>query len=142
MNEHVGGLDIRRKHLKALLEMKSHQYRDAKEEWRQLFESEMDVEEGFPVWAELELHSSDVTGYASQIINKGYVSSPQEALDRLRKSGLFDRRIFSDWYLSSGEDAYPRLKAFARTLDYLRLLVVECILLQEESGSEHPIIPK
>lgn len=116
--------------MEKLLEVRTSQYRDAEDERQDLFENETEANDDFPIWAEIEVFASDMLGYASQIASKGYVSSPQETIERLRKFSLFNKPNFRSWYLSD-ENPYPKLKTLARTLDYIRLLVIEHINMDQ-----------
>ena len=121
---------FQRQLLERILKVQASQYQDTEDERRILFEEETEVNDEFPVWAEIELFSGDMMGYASQIINKGYIYSPQETVERLREFSLFGRPQFLSWYLST-EKRYPKLKTFARTLDYIRLQVIEYITVYQ-----------
>ena len=134
MTQNAKRLDLRREYLAQLLILRNHQYRETKEERRQLFEDEIEEEQEFPVWAELELLSSDVVGYASQIVEKGQVSSPQQALEVLNRYYILDKRKLIDWYLTTNETTCPNMKQFLITLDYIRLITVEYILMTLETG--------
>lgn len=79
------------------------------------------------VWDSLELFSSDILGYVSQIASKGYTSqSPKQVIAHLHQLNIFQRDSIIDWYYSEGNN-YPNIKQYFELLDYVRLLTLEYI---------------
>lgn len=98
-----------------------------KDERRKLWETEKDSEQEYAVWSQLELLSTYILGYVSQIITSGYTrQEPHEALDHLHQLSIFDVDCIVRWYRSS-EDEYPKIKQFFELLDYIRLLTLEYV---------------
>ncbi len=98
-----------------------------KDERRKLWEVEKESEQEYTVWSELELLTTYISGYVSQIANRGYTpQKPQEAIDHLHKLSIFDADCIANWYRESGNE-YPKIKQFFELLDYIRLLALEYI---------------
>ncbi len=90
-----------------------------------LMEKELSQEE--TVWDRLELLSTDLLGYVSQIAYRGYTSqNPLEVIAHLHKLNLFEIDCIIDWYYTEYEE-YPKLKKYFELLDYVRLLTLEYI---------------
>jgi hypothetical protein len=101
--------------------------RAMKDERRKLWEAEKESEQEYTVWSQLELLSTYIAGYVSQIVSVGYTrQKPQEAIAHLHQLSIFDVDCIVDWYRSSGEE-YPKIKQFFELLDYIRLLTLEYI---------------
>jgi hypothetical protein len=101
--------------------------RAMKDEHRKLWETGKDSEQEYTVWSQLELLSTYILGYVSQIITSGYTrQEPHEALDQLHQLSIFDVDCIVSWYRSS-EDEYPKIKQFFELLDYIRLLTLEYV---------------
>ncbi|HEX2964324.1 MAG TPA: hypothetical protein VHO84_00985 [Syntrophorhabdaceae bacterium] len=118
--------DAQRNHLAELLALQSKKYRMANEERGKLSQEETETNDEFPVWAELELLWSYISGYASQIVHSGVIQEPANAIEHLQKLNLFNVERFRAWYFSS-EDDYPHLRELFNTTNYIRLLVSECL---------------
>jgi hypothetical protein len=98
-----------------------------KDERRKLWETENDSEQEYTVWSQLEILSTYILGYVSQIITSGSTrQEPREALDHLHQLSIFDVDCIVDWYRSSG-DEYPKIKQFFELLDYIRLFTLEYV---------------
>jgi hypothetical protein len=80
--------------------------------------------ESFSILEELELVTSDLRGYASQIQTSGSIKNSTIAINHLQNLRLFSIPSISRFYFETGEE-YPRLKEYLRQLDYLRLLMLE-----------------
>jgi hypothetical protein len=98
-----------------------------KDERRKLWESEKESEQEYTVWSQLELLTTYISGYVSQIADRGYTrQKPQEAISHLHQLSIFDVDCIVNWYRDSG-DEYPKIKQFFELLDYIRLLTLEYI---------------
>ncbi len=79
------------------------------------------------VWDSLELLSTDILGYVSQIASKGYtIQSPSQVIEHLHQLNIFERDCIIDWYYLEGNN-YPNIKQYLELLDYVRLLILEYI---------------
>ncbi len=110
--------------------------------------SDLEWDSDTDISGDIELFSSNVGGYASQIEHAGYLSNLDLATGdgylNLWRLQIFGERDFDNWFFSSPND-FPKLKAYVQKLDYLRLLLinyVETYLLPEqqaEAGSGQPL---
>ncbi len=98
-----------------------------KDERHKLWELEKESEQEYTVWSQLELLTTYISGYISQIVDRGYTrQKPQDAIDHLHKLSIFDADCIVNWYRDSGNE-YPKIKQFFELLDYIRLLTLEYI---------------
>lgn len=125
--------DVRRNHLRLLLERRVIEYQrtKTKRERRKLLRSDFHRENVIGV--ELELLTTYLVGYASQIVTHGTIRDSEKAFTELSNIGIFRIPNFLKWYLSSEED-YPHVKSYADTLEYIRLLMIEYLKRQNDSN--------
>jgi hypothetical protein len=98
-----------------------------RDERRKLWEAEKESEQEDTVWNQLELLSTYISGYVSQITDYGYTrQKSHEAIAHLHRLSIFDVDCIMNWYRESG-DEYPKIKQFFEHLDYIRLLTLEYI---------------
>jgi hypothetical protein len=98
-----------------------------KDERHKLWELEKESEQEYTVWSQLELLSTYISGYVTQITDYGYIrQKPQEAINHLHQLSIFDADCIVNWYRDSGNE-YPKIKQFFELLDYIRLLTLEYI---------------
>ncbi len=74
----------------------------------------------------IEIFTTDIRGYAFQVIANDSFENNQEIIDNLRKLKIFEIPYFTQWYFSTESD-YPHIKRYVETLNYLRLLIIEYI---------------
>lgn len=92
-----------------------------KDERRKLWEFEQESEVEDTVWSELELISTYIFGYVSQIISQGNTrQQPNEVINHLHKLSMFNTDCIVNWYTASAVD-YPNILQYFELLDYLRL---------------------
>ena len=78
----------------------------------------------FSVLGTIEVLTDDIRGYSFQIINNNSIDKSQEMLNELNKLKIFEIPEVIEWYLTPEFD-YPKMKHYAETLNYLRLLIIE-----------------
>lgn len=78
----------------------------------------------FSVLGTIEVLTDDIRGYSFQIINNNCIATSQEILNELNKLKIFEIPEFIEWYFTPEFD-YPKMKHYAETLNYLRLLIIE-----------------
>lgn len=81
-------------------------------------------EEELSIIEEIELLTTDLRGYASQIKTKRQIKQPVTALDFLKKLQIFEIISLENLYFSELSD-FPRTKQYLQKLDYLKLLLLE-----------------
>jgi len=99
-------------------------YKNTKQERKEIASLAPASEEEFTVLEEIELLTSDIRGYAHQIQARGWVENEQQAIERLQNMGVFDISALAKFYFST-DGGYQQMKAYIRMLDYLRLLILE-----------------
>ena len=83
----------------------------------------------FTVLEEIELLTTEIRGYASQIKIYGRIKNEEEGIKTLKSKGVFTIPSIAGWYFNSDDD-YQQLKFYVSMLDYLRLLILEYIGLE------------
>lgn len=108
--------------IRRLSERIDQDYRATKDERRGLAEWEENQE--FSVLGVIELYSSDIQGYAAQVLTRCYTTSFDISISRLRQLDLLGVSYLADWYFATQVPS-PKLKQYIETLDHLRLLLIE-----------------
>ena len=103
------------------------QEQQLKEERHRIWLREKESIQEYTVWERLEMLSTDILGYVSQIASKGYTrQQPNEAIKHLHNLSVFEIDCIANWYSTEAND-YPQTKQYFELLDYLRLLTLEYI---------------
>ena len=87
--------------------------------------------EDFSLLEELELLTVNLRGYASQIQSTGQIVNQGEAIEQLQAMRVFNVPQIASFYFGSNGD-YEQIKSYIRTLDYLRLLLLEYLQFQSD----------
>ena len=124
---------ITRNYINHLLKQLTVDYQNTKEERKEIASLPPASEEEFTILEEIELLTSDIRGYASQIQVRGWIENEQEAIERLQTMRVFDVPAIAQFYFTTDKD-YTQMKAYIRMLDYLRLLILE--YLRSYQGSQ------
>jgi len=120
------GRQVEQKRMAHLAEQVIAEYKDSALERAEIDEWEWENEFDFTILGLMEIYSSYVGGYASQIATEGRVLEPQNAIKLLEKKRLFDESYFVEWYFSSGQK-YVKVKKYANNFYYLRMLIIDYI---------------
>jgi hypothetical protein len=124
--------EMKRNYIIQLLEQLSIDYRNAKQERQEIAALYSSSEEEFTLLEEIELLTVDIRGYASQIQGRGRIENTQQAIDKLQNMRIFDISVIAQFYFANLQ-AYRRIKAYLQMLDYLRLLIIEYLQLNQQS---------
>ena len=116
--------EIIRNYITHLLQQLTVDYRNTKEERKKLASLSPASDEEFTVLEEIELLTVDIRGYGSQIQARGRIENEREVIKRLQTMRVFDVTAVAQFYFGTDGD-YGQMKAYIRTLDYLRLLILE-----------------
>ncbi|WP_083626395.1 hypothetical protein [Planktothrix serta] len=119
-----------------LLDQLTIDYQNTKSERKAIAAEFSTSEEEFTILEEIELLTTDIRGYANQIKIRFYIENPQQAIEKLHRTRLFDVPSIAQFYLNTS-DQYENLKSYLRMLDYLRLLILEYLNL---SQINHPTL--
>ena len=112
-------------------------YQETKEERIKINAWEWENNFDFTILGLIELYTSYVCGYASQIAIKGHVQDTQEAITHLQKIQFFDKPYFVNWFFSE-DNEYVKVKEYVNKLNYLRLSALEYIAFYNNSYNESP----
>ena len=115
---------ITRSYITHLLEQLTVDYQNTKQERKEIASLPPASDEDFTVLEEIDLLTSDIRGYASQIQARGSIENEQEVIERLQTMRVFDVPAIAQFYFTTDGD-YLHIKAYIRMLDYLRLLILE-----------------
>ncbi|WP_096625464.1 hypothetical protein [Calothrix sp. NIES-3974] len=119
--------DIHQVYIHRLLNQLTHDYKNIKSETKKIASLSSQSDDEFTFLEELELLTVDIRGYASQILVTGQVENKQQAIAKLHSLAVINIPAIALFYLETGDD-YPQTKAYIRTLDYLRSLLVEYLV--------------
>jgi hypothetical protein len=98
-----------------------------KEERHRLWLREKETQEEYPVWERLEMLTSDILGYVSQLASRGATRQPPDlVIEHLHHLSIFEVDSVVKWY-SVSADEYPQIKQYFELLDYVRLLALEYV---------------
>ena len=124
--------EITRHYITLLLKNLTFNYQNTKEERKEIA-SLFPVEQEFTLLEEIELLTVDIRGFASQIQARGWIENEQQAIKRLQAMRVFDIPTLAQFYFTTNNKEYEQMKAYIRTLDYLRLLIIEYLHLSTSS---------
>jgi hypothetical protein len=124
-----------RNYITHLLEQLTVDYKNTQEERKEIASLSPASEEEFTILEEIELLTSDIRGYDSQIQARGWIENEQEAIERLQTMRVFDVPAIAQFYFATDGD-YQYMKAYIRMLDYLRLLILEYLRSYQSSQQE------
>ena len=116
--------EVTRNYINHLLQQLTIDYQNTKQERKEIAALFPVSDEDFTVLEEIELLTSDIRGYASQIQARGSIENEQEAIERLQTIRVFNVPAIAQFYFTTNTD-YLHMKAYIRMLDYLRLLILE-----------------
>lgn len=112
-----------------LLEQLTIDYQKTKSERKAIAHLSTPSEDEFTVLEEIELLTTDIRGYASQIKARGYIENPEQAIEQLQHKRVFDIPQIAQFYLTNSHNC-EKLKSYLRMLDYLRLIILEHLTIQ------------
>ncbi len=78
---------------------------------------------------EVDLLTTDLRGYASQISINQQIQNPDQALAILRSMRLFENPSLAELYFTKNKQ-FPLFYQYLQKLDYLKLLLIDWLILQ------------
>ena len=78
---------------------------------------------------EIDLLTTDLRGYASQISINQEIQNPDQALTRLRSMRLLENPPLAELYFTKNKQ-FPIIYQYLQKLDYLKLLLIDWLILQ------------
>lgn len=127
--------EVRINYINHLLKQLTVDYQNTKQERKEIASLSPAAEEEFTILEEIELLTSDIRGYASQIQLRGWIENEQEAIERLQTMRVFDVPAIAQFYFTTNGD-YLHMKTYIRMLDYLRLLILEYLRSAQSAGAK------
>lgn len=87
--------------------------------------------EEFSLLEELELLTVNLRGYASQFQSTDRILNKDQVIEQLQAMRLLNVPQIANFYFSSNGN-FEQIKSYIRTLDYLRLLLLEYLQFQRD----------
>ncbi len=110
-------------HIRLLSTQLDEQYQAMKAERSAIAHWEEELE--FSILGVLELFSTEIQGYAQQVLLNGSKAAlDSSSLTHLRQLNVFNIDYFADWYFNHFT-LYPQIQHYVEQLDHLRLLLIE-----------------
>lgn len=123
-----------RRHIAELAEKINPTYQETWAERDQINEWEWENDLDFSILGLIDVNTTYIAGYASQIATNGKVRNPEEAMNELQTIQFFDEPYFANWYFSA-DNQYLKVKSYVELLDYLRLSALQYISLHQNAVS-------
>jgi hypothetical protein len=120
--------------IKDLLVQMTTDYQQTQSERREVAAAFPLSDENFSIIEELDLITTDLRGYASQLQFRDWIEDSATAIDRLQAMRLFSIPHIAQFYFENSQD-YPKLKEYMRQLDYVRLLLLEYLQSEHQTKS-------
>ena len=117
-------LVTRQTHLRNVLHQLTVEYQTAKSERMALVKVYPGTDENFSLIEELELLTIDICGYAHQVKDSGTVKDIDLGIVQLHELNILGNISIVQFYGDTPTE-YPKIQAYLRLLDYLRLLTLE-----------------
>ncbi len=117
--------DLTQNYLNDLLNELLNIEQNLQEEKQQL--AQWEEEKEFSILGVIELFTTEIRGYAFQIITNQLEPNHQEIVTKLKKLNLLNLSYFQQWYFSD-ELNFSLLKNYVEKLNYLRLLILEYLI--------------
>lgn len=91
-------------------------------------------EEDFSILGVIELFSTDIQGYAEQILlNTSNILLDSNSINHLQELNVFNIDYFIQWYFQNLE-IYPQFQKYVEQLDHLRLLIIDYLRSSFQAG--------
>ncbi|MCY7323920.1 MAG: hypothetical protein LH660_19500 [Phormidesmis sp. CAN_BIN36] len=123
-------LKVQRDYTIQLLNQLTAEYPTLKAEMKQISGQYPGTDDEFAFLEELELLIVSISGYAKQIQATGSVRQFDAAIAHLQQLQVFANSTIAQFYReASGQ--YPKVQSYLQLLDYLRLLTLEYLQMQQ-----------
>ena len=84
----------------------------------------------FSILEEIDLLTTDLRGYASQIKINQQIKNTDQALTKLRNLRILANPSLAELYFIKNKQ-FPLIYQYLQKLDYLKLLIIDWLMLQE-----------
>ncbi|WP_334705205.1 hypothetical protein [Nostoc sp.] len=122
--------ELVKKNISQLLVQLTNIYQNTRGERQEISIQFPPEDEEFSLVEELELLTVNLRGYASQIQSTGQIANQSQAIKQLQAMRVLNIPQIASFYFGSNGN-YEQIKSYIRTLDYLRLLLLEYLQLQK-----------
>ncbi|MCA6598236.1 hypothetical protein [Pseudanabaena mucicola] len=110
----------------SLLDQLTHDYHQIQQsEAKSLITFSLNEQE-FSIMEEIDLITTDLRGYASQIKITNQIQKPDQALKYLRQTFILSNPLIADLYFSQKEK-FPLTHQYLQKLDYLKFLLIDAL---------------
>ncbi|WP_334793592.1 hypothetical protein [Nostoc sp.] len=123
--------ELIKKNISQLLVQLTNTYQNARGERQEISIQFPPEDEDFSLLEELELLTVNLRGYASQIQSTGQIVNQAQAIEQLQGMRVLNVPHIASFYFGSNGN-YEQIKSYIRTLDYLRLLLLEYLQFQSD----------
>lgn len=123
-------LKVQREYTIQLLNQLTAEYPTLKPEMKQLFGQYPGSDDEFTFLEEFELLIVSICGYAKQIQVTGSVKHLDSVIAHLQQLQVFANSTIAQFY-SEARGQYPKVQTYLQRLDYLRLLTLEYLQMQQ-----------
>lgn len=123
-------VQVQRDYTMQLLNQLTAEYPTLKAEMKQISGQYPGTDDEFAFLEEFELLIVSISGYAKQIQATGSVRQFDAAIAHLQQLQVFANSTIAQFYReASGQ--YPKVQSYLQLLDYLRLLTLEYLQMQQ-----------
>jgi hypothetical protein len=84
----------------------------------------------FSILEEIDLLTTDLRGYASQIKINQQIKNTDQALTKLRNLRILENPSLAELYFIKNKQ-FPLIYQYLQKLDYFKLLIIDWLMLQE-----------
>ncbi len=84
----------------------------------------------FSILEEIDLFTTELRGYASQINVNQQIKNPDQTLTKLRNLRILANPSLAELYFIKNEQ-FPLIHQYLQKLDYLKLLIIDWLMLQK-----------
>ena len=84
----------------------------------------------FSILEEIDLLTTDLRGYANQINVNQQIKNPDQTLTKLRNLRILANPSLAELYFIKNEQ-FPLIHQYLQKLDYLKLLIIDWLMLQK-----------
>ena len=86
----------------------------------------------FSILEEIDLLTTELRGYASQINVTQQIKNPDQTLTKLRNIRILANPSLAELYFIKNEQ-FPLIHQYLQKLDYLKLLIIDWLMLQKQA---------
>ncbi|MBG1272024.1 hypothetical protein F8S12_39435 [Nostoc sp. WHI] len=121
--------ELIKRNISQLLTQLTNTYQNTRGERQEISIQFPPEDEEFSLLEELELLTVNLRGYASQIQSTGQIVNQAQTIEQLQAMPVLNIPQIASFYFDSNGN-YEQIKSYIRTLDYLRLLLLEYLQFQ------------